>query len=211
MAAFDAAIAAGLGIECDVRLSRDGVAFVFHDAMLDRLTGESGPLAARTAVALDGVTLHDGGAIPRLSMLLAKIGKTTPLLVEIKADGRRVEKMCATVRDDVRDAAGAFVAIMSFNPMVGRWFARYAPDVPRGLVVTQQGKRSIRGRLQRALALCVAKPDFLACDIRHLPSPFASRFRATGRPVLTWTVRSAAQRAMAAVHADQIIFEHADD
>ena len=29
MAAFDAAIAAGHGIECDVRTSRDGVAFIF--------------------------------------------------------------------------------------------------------------------------------------------------------------------------------------
>src|SRR5687768_8090103 len=48
LAAFDAAIAAGYGMECDVRASMDGVAFVFHDADLDRLTAEKGRLADRT-------------------------------------------------------------------------------------------------------------------------------------------------------------------
>ena len=42
--AFAGAIERGLGIECDVRLSRDGRAIVFHDATLDRLTGREGRL-----------------------------------------------------------------------------------------------------------------------------------------------------------------------
>ena len=37
MAAFEAAIEAGAGIECDLRLSRDGFAMVFHDPDLGRL------------------------------------------------------------------------------------------------------------------------------------------------------------------------------
>ncbi len=37
--AFAAAIARGLGIECDVQRSGDGKAMVFHDWELDRLTG----------------------------------------------------------------------------------------------------------------------------------------------------------------------------
>jgi glycerophosphoryl diester phosphodiesterase len=38
LAAADAAIARGFGIECDVQRSRDGQAIVFHDWTLDRLT-----------------------------------------------------------------------------------------------------------------------------------------------------------------------------
>ena len=49
MAAFNAAIAQGYGAECDVRLSRDGVAMVFHDAALSRVTGVEGVVAGRTA------------------------------------------------------------------------------------------------------------------------------------------------------------------
>jgi glycerophosphoryl diester phosphodiesterase len=96
---------------------------------------------------------------------------------------------------------------MSFNPEVGAWFARYAPDVLRGLVVTEHGRRGLRGRIERPLFLWRARADFLACDIRDLPSRFAERARSRGLPIYTWTVRSDADRARAAAHADQIIFE----
>ncbi len=41
-AAAEAAMARGFAIECDVQLSADGEAFVFHDDRLDRLTGAKG-------------------------------------------------------------------------------------------------------------------------------------------------------------------------
>ncbi len=47
--AAEAAAARGFAIECDVQLTRDGEAVVFHDFTLDRLTGETGPVAGRTA------------------------------------------------------------------------------------------------------------------------------------------------------------------
>lgn len=42
-AAIAAAIAAGYAIEIDVQLSSDGVAMVFHDEELDRLTRPMAP------------------------------------------------------------------------------------------------------------------------------------------------------------------------
>jgi hypothetical protein len=39
------------------------------------------------------------------------------------------------------------------------------------------------------------------------PRAFAAAARARGLPVYTWTVRTEADRARAAAHADQIIFE----
>jgi hypothetical protein len=95
---------------------------------------------------------------------------------------------------------------MSFNPEVGAWFARHAPGRLRGLVVTEQGK-GLRGVAERPLALWRSRADFLAYDIRDLPSRFADAQRAKGMPVLTWTVRSLADRARAAEHASQIIYE----
>lgn len=206
MAAFDAAISAGYGIECDVRLSRDGVAMVFHDATLERMIDAAGTIADSDADALRRIFLRDGGAIPRLAQLLAVLDGM-PLLIEMKRKGRRVARLCAAVAGDLAAYPEARAAVMSFHPLVVRWFARHAPGVMRGLVMTQQGE-GWRGPLKRALALWLAKPDFLACDVRDLPSTFTARARSRGLPVLTWTVRSDAERERAARHADQIIFEN---
>jgi glycerophosphoryl diester phosphodiesterase len=207
MAAFDAAIAHGYGIECDVHASSDGVAHVFHDGTLDRLTGATGPIAARTAAELAAIPLnHNAGTIPRLDQLLAHVGGRVPLLIELKAPTRRVGFLCRAVRRALEGYRGS-VAVMSFNPLAGAWFAARAPRIVRGLTVTDGGKPRWHLPVEHALALWRAKPDFLAYDVRDLPSPFAARCRARGLPVLSWTVRDDAAKSLAAAHADQPIFE----
>jgi glycerophosphoryl diester phosphodiesterase len=204
LAAFEAAVAAGHGIELDVQLSRDGEAMVFHDYGLDRLTGEAGRVADRTAAELATVAYRNGeGCIPTLSMALRLIAGRVALLIEVKAPDRHVGRLCEAIRRAL-DGYGGAVGVMSFNPEVGRWFARHAPAVLRGLVVSEEGKKGLRGRIERRLSRLRSSADFLACDIRDLPSGFAA---AAGLPVFTWTVRSEADRARAAAHADQIIYE----
>jgi glycerophosphoryl diester phosphodiesterase len=129
-----------------------------------------------------------------------------PLLIEIKTPGRTAARHCLAVHRAVEGYRGPF-AVMSFNPEVGRWFARHAPSIVRGLVVSEEGKKGARGRLERHLALRRARPDFLAYDVRDLPSRFAAAQRARGLPLLTWTVRGRAAEAIAAAHADQPIYE----
>ena len=205
--AIAAAVAEGHGVELDVQLSRDGEAMVFHDYRLDRLTAAQGPVAGRSAAELQALPLEGSGErIPLLSQVLASIAGRAPLLIEVKSPDRRVGRLCAAVARALEGYEGA-VGVMSFNPEVGAWFARRTPDVLRGLVVTEGGKRGLRGRIERRLALWRARADFLAYDIRDLPSPFAEAARRRGLPVYTWTVRSAADRARAAAQADQIIFE----
>src|SRR5262245_4778199 len=53
--AFTAAIECVYGIECDIQISADGEALVYHDDALGRLTEGSGPLAAMPAAALKRV------------------------------------------------------------------------------------------------------------------------------------------------------------
>jgi glycerophosphoryl diester phosphodiesterase len=204
--AFRAAIAAGHGIELDVQASADGEAIVFHDYELDRLAGRSGRLADLPAAEIEA-TLLTGTQdnIPSLAQTLALIDGRAPLLIEVKSPGRHVDALSRAVLRAVERYKGP-VAVMSFNPEIGRWFAAHAPAVLRGLVVTEAGKKW-RGWLTRWLALFRSKADFLAYDIRDLPSRFAARQRAKGLPTLTWTCRTDAQRATAAAHADQIIYE----
>jgi glycerophosphoryl diester phosphodiesterase len=99
MAAFDLGLAAGAdGLEIDVRLSRDGVVVVCHDATLDRTTDASGPVAARTAAELSRVDAGfrygcngdhpfrgQGIGIPALRDVLRRY-PDTPIIVEMKVD-----------------------------------------------------------------------------------------------------------------------------
>jgi glycerophosphoryl diester phosphodiesterase len=205
--AIAAAVARGHGVELDVQLSRDGEAMVFHDYELERLTAGQGPIAARTAAELQSIRLNlCNEAMPRLREALSIVGGRAPLLIEVKSPDRHVDRLCAAVAEALAGYEGP-VGVMSFNPQVGAWFARHSPQVLRGLVVTESGSRGLKGRIGRRLALWRAKADFLAYDVRDLPSRFAAAARARGLPVYTWTVRSEADRAAAAAHADQIIFE----
>jgi glycerophosphoryl diester phosphodiesterase len=205
-AAFEAAIAAGRGIELDVQASADGRAMVFHDERLDRLAEAPGPVAERTASELSAIRLRGSDeTIPTLDEVLTLVGGRTGLLIEVKALGRRADGLSGAVERALRGYKGP-VAVMSFNPEVGRWFAAHASATLRGLVVTEKGRRR-RGGLARRLAAWRARPDFLAYDIRDLPSGFAAAQRTLGRPILTWTCRSDVDWARAGEHADQVIFE----
>ncbi|MCA1654864.1 MAG: hypothetical protein LC656_12070, partial [Sphingomonadales bacterium] len=187
-AAFEAAIAAGHGIELDVQASRDAQVLVIHDDELDRLTEGVGPVCGMVAAELEKIRLRGcDETIPTLTEALALIAGRGPLLIEVKspghkplhhpsggppphrfAIGRNVAALSGAVLAAVTGYTGP-VAVMSFNPEIGRWFARNAPWVLRGLVVTE-AKRRWRGVLARRLALWRARPDFLAYDVRDLPS-----------------------------------------
>jgi glycerophosphoryl diester phosphodiesterase len=206
-AAFEAAVGRGHGIELDVQASRDGEAVVFHDYDLKRLAGRDGRVADLTAAELRQVALTGAGeTIPMLTDIVRLVDSRVPMLIEVKAPGRKVGALCASVLRAVRDYPG-LMAVMSFNPEVGRWFWNNGRGITRGLVVTEQGRKHVHGALGRRLSLWRARPHFLAYDIRDLPSRFASAQRVRGLPVLSWTVRGADLRARAAVEADQIIYE----
>src|SRR5215211_2953338 len=68
LGAFQAACAAGYGVELDVQLSADGEAMVFHDDDLARLTGAAGRV--RDHNAADLMQLRLGGGDERIPSLL---------------------------------------------------------------------------------------------------------------------------------------------
>ena len=211
LAAAHAAVQGGFGIECDVRLSRDGTVFVFHDADTERLTGKPGRLGERDSRAISELRLKDGNEpVPSLAQLLALIAGQVPLLIEIKTDRMAdTAPLCLAVRRALEGYRGP-VAVMGFNPEVSRWFATHAPRIVHGLVMTERREnrfRALRDAVVRRLAVARAKPDFLGYDVRFLPSALPSALHAGGMPVLSWTVRTAEERATVAAHADRPIFE----
>jgi glycerophosphoryl diester phosphodiesterase len=214
--AAEAAIRRGLAIECDVQLSADGEAMVFHDDTLDRLTTASGAVKERSAATLAAVPFKIGRAkIPRFRDLLAKVAGRAPIICEIKSefDGdTRLADAIATL------AAGypGRLAIKSFDPFVIAHLRRLNPDWPLGIVA----EASYEGDYWRALSPAqksecanflhygATRPDFLSFCVDDLPHPTPFLLRTlNAMPIMTWTVRSAEQRQTAARWADQIVFE----
>ncbi len=211
LAAFDAACIAGYGIELDVFLSADGEAVVFHDDDLERMTGAPGKVWDRTAAELGALALKGGPErIPTLKHTLDVVAGRAMLLVEIKAGpglGGPLETRVAELLDDYWGAA----AVISFAAGPLAWFARHRPDRLRGLDAMTLAADDLAASPQAESAFenacALAEPHFLALQLDTAAGPLAARFRANGRPVVAWTVRSAADAAKVAPCSDNFIFE----
>ncbi|NEU13355.1 glycerophosphodiester phosphodiesterase [Methylobacterium sp. BTF04] len=216
MAAAEAAIRAGYAIECDVQISADGEAMVFHDEALGRLTAAEAKVSALSAAALSGLAVAGTQErIPTLPAFLATIAGRTPLIVEIKSrfsgDLALTRRVAAIV-----SAYDGPVALKSFDPGLVAALHDLAPGTPRGLVgETRQDDPSYalmtetqRRSLSNLLHLSESRPDFLSWRVDDLQSAPPYLCRLLGRmPVMTWTVRTPDQRALAQAQADQMVFE----
>ncbi|MDP4024341.1 glycerophosphodiester phosphodiesterase family protein [Methylobacterium sp. NEAU 140] len=217
LAAARAAAAGGFAIECDVQLSADGEAMVFHDARLGRLTALDAPVGAKTAAELGALAIAASAeTIPTLPDFLAAVGGAVPVIVEIKSryDGDlRLARRAA----EVAAAQAGPVALKSFDPQVVAALRDLVPErIPRGIVseTTQDDPvyAALPGSLRRALSdllhFAETRPDFLSWRVDDLPCAPTTLCRLLGRlPVMAWTVRTPEQRARAAAHADQMVFE----
>ena len=108
--AFRAAVDLGFGwLETDVRTTADGVLLAFHDPDLDRVSGSSGPVGARTLGALAGVRVG-GEPIPTLEQLLTDL-PAARLNVDVK-DFAGVAPLAELIR---RHGAQDRVLVASFS------------------------------------------------------------------------------------------------
>jgi glycerophosphoryl diester phosphodiesterase len=214
--AFAAAVAGNYAIECDLQLSADGEAMVFHDDTLERLTEGSGRVDMRQASALKSIAFRTtSDHMITLGELCELVGGRVTLVIEIKShfDGdRRLIKRAAEVLAGYRGP----VALMSFDPGPMAALRALAPGIARGIVAERHYRHrewnhpSIRAK--RALTYFThalqTRPQFIAYSVKDLPSalPRAAR-RVLKLPLLTWTVRTPEDRERAGRYADQMIFE----
>lgn len=203
LSAARAAMDHGYAIEVDLHPSSDGVPMVFHDNTLDRLTNETGAFRSRSASELNRIRL--GGSsdtVPALEALLELVDGRVGLVLELKGMAGDDEGFVAAVLKQLEEYQGP-VAIMSFNHWLLADARALGTSLPVGL--TAEGGENLIPVHQQANS--DYRPDFVSYGISDLPNRFVTEFRATGKPVITWTIRTPEQAAFSAEHADQITFE----
>lgn len=218
LAAIRAAIAKGYGIEIDLQLSSDGVAMVFHDEALERLTGQAGQLADLPAGKLGQIPLLGGAeGIPTFAEVLALVAGRAPLLIELKdqtglmapTDGRLEAATVAALRH-----YSGPVALMSFNPHSIARIAELAPHLPRGLTTCGWDAAEWAPVPPARCAELREIPDYQRCgasfvshDAADLDRPRLAELRAEGAAILCWTITSPEAEAKARRQAQNITFE----
>lgn len=216
-AAIRAAIAAGYGIEIDVQLSRDGAAMVFHDYALERLAHGKGAVRLLDADALRATPLRGGDeGIPDLDEVLQIVAGQVPLVVELKdqdggmgPDVGPLEQATAAALDGYKGD----IAVMSFNPHSVAMMQQLAPQIARGITTSSYQPEDWPLSATRCDELREI-PDydrvgasFISHEADDLGRPRVAALKAAGADVCCWTVRSAAQEAVARKVADTITFE----
>lgn len=218
-AAIAAAIDRGYGIEIDLQPSRDGVAMVFHDYRLDRLTAEQGFVRDHDADALSGIPLIGANeGIPSLTEVLAMVDGQVPLLIELKDQHGQMGPSTGVLEEATARALQDYlgpVAVMSFNPHMVDRLATCLPDIPRGLVTCGYSAKhwpnlndETRARLREIPDYDRVGASFLSHAVRDLTHPRVIELKDQGAVILCWTVRSPREEAQAREIAANITFEH---
>lgn len=212
LAAFEAAVDQGFGIELDVHLTADGHVVVTHDDDLGRVTGR--PLSVTGSSLAHIAALRLGATderIPTLARVLDLVAGRVPVMVEIKNVQREAGDLEPAVAAALDGRPGPH-CIASFNPRTVGWFARHRPDVVRGQTSSSYAGVQAPYLVRRLLAAMAAnrwtRPHFVSYELSALPNVWCDRWREAGGALVTWTVRSPQDVVKARAVADTAIFEH---
>ncbi len=218
MQAIKAAIDQGYGIEIDVQPSASKTPMVFHDYLMERLTGMSGPIRERPTLELQTIKLTGSSdTIPTLSEVLAEVNGQVPILIEVKDQDMRLGQDTGLFQEQIAETVAGYagpMAIMSFNPHAIMQLGSGLPEAALGLVtdpfraedwpnVPEARRRELAG-IPDAETIPV---DFISHNKAALDQPSVGRLKAAGLPILCWTVRSSQDEMRARKVADNITFE----
>lgn len=211
--AFEKAVERGLGIELDIQLSKDGQVVVFHDLTLNRVTGVDGKVIDYTAEELSNMSLNgqpDG--IPTLKQVLEVVDGKIPLIIEMKIPGFDLS-VCPKAFEILDEYPGRY-CVESFHPFVLDWLRKNRPNILRGQLSSNFFKHGEKGNKLQLFAVknlllnVIAKPDFIAYDIRY-PETWAFRLcRDLWKAFpIGWTVRTTEELTRAKEEFDAWICE----
>ena len=200
LAAFRAAVDAGLGMELDIHLLKDGQLAVIHDSSLQRTTGAEGQVEDLTADQL--ANYHLGGTeqtVPDFRQVLALVDGKVPLIVELKSVSNNYKELCETACNMLESYEGPY-CIESFDPRCVYWLRKHRPHIIRGQLVERFTKSKVN--VPWILKFCLTYqlfnflllPDFVAHEY-NCRKTLSDRLvrKLWGIQGVSWTLRNKEQ------------------
>lgn len=217
--AFEAAIAGGYAIECDVQLTADGVPVIFHDDEMTRLLGREGLVADVQCSEITSTPLLASSSQDcpqKFASFLAQIGGRALLQIELKhqRDAHGTQLLARSIAELLKSYQGP-VTIESFDPNLLTAIRQFGFTGPRGIITYDYNRtdwqpdltEGQRYTLRHLLHWHETQFDFISCHQEALTLPAITFWRALGKPVTAWTVRSQESAEAVRSLADQIVFE----
>jgi glycerophosphoryl diester phosphodiesterase len=206
------------GLECDVRLTRDGHLVCVHDRRLNRTSNGKGLVSTKTLAQLDALDFgswhpaYPGETEPVLSRLLTldrllgavrDYGRNVRLLIETKHPSRygaEVErKLIETLRRhglaDAKPDDPVQVTVMSFAALALRRIRVQAPTLPTVYLLEILPPGVGRGKLPFGARIAGPGVGLVRARPALLPA-----IRAAGRQAYVWTVNDGADLDLVLEH-----------
>ena len=213
--AFTKALEKSYSIECDIQLTADGEAVVFHDDDVGRILQGSGRVKDFTIRQMKAMTFRNGSdRVQTLAELLEQVNARATLVIEIKSLWDNDFTLTDRATDMIANYDGP-VALMSFDPHHVARVATTAPEIIRGITADRVIDSyydplpvTLRVSMREMLHWPETQPHFVAFDFHQLPFEPVTELRAAGFPIITWTIRNETEASQARRWCDQITFEN---
>ena len=202
LAAYMAGIEQGAdGFECDLRLTKDSVPILWHDATMDRTAGCSGTIAALTYEEI----FERYPQVMRLDEFLTlAITERKDLALETKhpvATSREVEAVLAKElisRQTEILASGIEISVMSFSWLAIESIRRLMPDINTVMLLG-----SLRAKKRRRFT----SAQTIGPDIEMIKSrpEFITDAKNDGKRLFVWTVDEAADVEFCAQNGADVV------
>jgi len=174
-------------VEMDVRLSKDQIPVVFHDADLKRLSG----LDKKVEDCLAS-ELREWAKAPALEEVLLSPLMPAYFNIELKSssalDGTLEKQVVSLIQ---KHKAQERILFSSFNPLSLWRLSRHLPEVPRALLASEEKEPGNRIYLRRLWLAPYVNVHALHLDHHYVDISRLQYWRRRGVPVALWTVNEA--------------------
>ena len=182
--AFKGAIEDKLGIELDVRLTKDKKVVVSHDGNLKRVFGIEKIVEESNYEEIKEY-------VPLFKDVLDLVNDQIGIMVEIKSD--KVGDLEEETYKLLKEYKGRYV-IVSFNPFTLRYFRKKNPLIIRGQLSYNYEDSECNGLLKfclsRLLFNVFSNPHFISYGIKGYDYKLLNKFKKRGCFIIGWTYNS---------------------
>ena len=204
LAAYKNAVDHGYDIEMDVWLTNSNVLVMHHDPSLNRTASQDIKVLDIDTNNLEQYKLFGTEEhIPLFDDMLKTVDGKVGIIIEIKPT-KRVKDTCEMVMEHLKGYKGKY-CIESFDLRVVNYMHKHYPNIILGQLYDYLPMQ----RIPAILCAQYKKVDFLAICIKNAASKYYANIkkRHPEKLLVTWTVRSPEQQALALQTCDNYIFE----